>query len=418
MKKGNGISRRDFVKTAGSATVASLILADNAFATQSATYVSVNAGQFDRSNTVVSFEFKSAKQGRSYSLVDDKARGASIPLQVDGDIASFVIPELKAGQEKTLRLRSEASKPPPLNTNVTLNLVKNHLDIKVRGRSVLSFVGEPNGLPHPDIKPIFLRGGYIHPVFTPSGRLVTDDYPSDHYHHHGIWFAWTKTEFEGKHPDFWNMGDGTGRVEFVKVGKTWSGPVYAGFTSTQRYVALTGGAPKTALNEEWDVRVYDAGGATPSYFVFDIVATQQCASSSPLILDEYRYGGMGVRGHRDWKDKAKINFLTSGGKTRADGNATRGRWCHLGGPVEGQLVGIAILDHPSNFRAPTPMRIHPDDPYFNYAPSQMGRFQIDPGQKFVLRYRYVVADGAPDPKQLDRLWNDYADPPQTKLFSK
>ena len=418
MKRVNEISRRDFVKTVGSATVASLILADNAFATEVASYVSVSAGQFDRSNTVVSFEFKGAKQGRTYYLVDDKGAGATIPLQVDGDTASFVIPELKAGQQKKFRLKTEPSKAPRPNTNVELNLVKNHLDIKVRGRSVLSFVAEPSGLPSPEIKPIFLRGGYIHPVFTPSGKLVTDDYPVDHYHHHGIWFAWTKTEFEGKHPDFWNMGDGTGRVEFVKLGKTWSGPVHAGFTSMQKYVALTGAAPKTALNEEWDVRVYDAGGAPPGYFVFDIVATQECASSSPLILDEYRYGGMGVRGHRDWKDKAKVNFLTSEGKTRADGNATRGRWCHIGGPVDGRLVGLAILDHPSNFRAPNPMRINPDDPFFNYAPSQMGRFQIDPGQKFVLRYRYVVADGPPDPKQLDRLWNDYANPPQVRVERK
>ena len=52
-----------------------------------------------------------------------------------------------------------------------------------------------------------------------------------------------------------------GRVDFEKVGKTWSGPVHAGFTSFQKYVALTGAAPKTALNEEWDVRVYNLGSA-------------------------------------------------------------------------------------------------------------------------------------------------------------
>ena len=48
-----------------------------------------------------------------------------------------------------------------------------------------------------------------------AGRVITGDYPPDHIHHHGVWFAWTKTEFEGRHPDFWNMGDGTGTVEFA-----------------------------------------------------------------------------------------------------------------------------------------------------------------------------------------------------------
>ncbi|HET6976415.1 MAG TPA: PmoA family protein [Pyrinomonadaceae bacterium] len=370
--------------------------------------VTVSAGQWDRHNTIVSFPFKSKKEDTGY-LVDDQ--GASIPLQLDGTTATFVLPDLKAGKSISFQLRYGAK----VGSAVELTRVQNRLEIKDRGQQVLSFVAEPGSLPSPDIKPVFLRGGYIHPVFTPKGTVVTDDYPSDHYHHHGIWFAWTKTEFEGKHPDFWNVGDGTGRVDFVKVGKTWSGPVHAGFTSFQNYVALTGAEPKTALNEEWEVKVYSLGGAQAPYFLFDIVATQQCASTSPLILDEYRYGGMGVRGNREWKDKSKVSFLTSEGKTRADGNATRGRWCHIGGPVDGKQVGIAILDHPSNFRAPAPMRLNPDDPFFNYAPSQMGRFEIDPGKQFVLRYRYVISDGPADTKLLEQLWSDYANPPAVRV---
>jgi len=336
-------------------------------------------------------------------------------LQVDGKTASFVLGDLKAGDSKTFLIVSDSKKVSTNTGGLELTRVQNRLEIKVRGKQVFSFVAEPGSLPSADIKPVFLRGGYIHPVYTPKGKIVTDDYPSDHFHHHGIWFAWTKTEFEGKHPDFWNVGDGTGRIDFEKVGKTLSGPVYAEFTSFQKYVALTGEAPKTVLNEDWDVKVYNLGS---DYFVFDIVATQECASASPLIFEEYRYGGMGVRGNREWKDKSKVSFLTSEGKTRNDGNATHARWCHIGGSVDGQLVGIAVLDHPSNFRAPEPLRIHPDDPYFNYAPSQMGSFRIDPGNKFVMRYRFVVSDGPPDPKLLDRLWNDYANPPKASVAGK
>lgn len=376
-------------------------------------YVSVSAGDWDRHNTVVSFDFKPTGKPRPHHLVDDD--GTSIPMQVEGTTASFILRDLKAGQTKKLRLVAGPGKPTTENSSPMLSRDRNHIEIKIGGRQVLSFVTNPEGLPSSDIKPVFLRGGYIHPVFTPSGQMVTDDYPSDHYHHHGIWFAWTKTEFEGKHPDFWNVGDGTGRVDFATVGLTWSGPVHAGFNSFQKYVALTGEKPKTALNEEWVVKVYNFGSAQAPYYLFDIVATQECASASPLILEEYRYGGMGVRGAREWKDKSKVNFLTSEGKTRADGNATRGRWCHIGGPVNGKLVGIAVLDHPANFRAPAPMRLNPDDPFFNYAPSQMGRFEIEPGKKFVLRYRYVVADGPPDTKLLDRLWNDYAHPPEVHV---
>jgi hypothetical protein len=145
--------------------------------------------------------------------------------------------------------------------------------------------------------------------------------------------------------------------------------------------------------------------------LFDITATQTCATNEPLKLEEYRYGGMGLRGHRDWKDKSKVSFLTSEGKTRENGNATRGRWFSMYGPVDGAVVNIAVLDSPRNFRSPQPMRLNPDDPFFNYAPSQLGPFEIKFGEPFVLRYRYVVSDGKPNVPELDRLWNDYANPP-------
>lgn len=378
------------------------------------TYVSVAAGSQDRYESVVSFALRPDFRGDSYALRD--ASGQQLPLQIDSARnANFVLPALKAGETKTYQLVVAKSKPKPA---VDFARRSDGLDFKLAGRSVFSFVTTPAGLPDKAIKPVFLRGGYIHPVFTPSGRLVTDDYPSDHYHQHGIWFAWTKTSFEGGHPDFWNVHDGTGRVEFESVERTWSGSVHAGFKSRQRYVALTGSAAKTALNEEWEVRVYNVGQSGKRYYLFDIVATQWCASDSPLVLDEYRYGGMGIRGHRNWKDKAKVRFLTSEGKTRQDGNATRGRWFHMSGLVDNEMVGIAVLDHPGNFRSPQPMRLNPDDPFFNYAPSQLGRFEIKPGEKFVLRYRYVVADGEADKTELDRLWSDYATPPQVSLELK
>jgi hypothetical protein len=375
--------------------------------------VRVSAGSIDRIDAIVSFTLPAELKGNSYALRNTS--GQLTQLQVDSQRqATFVLGRLKADETKTFKLvRAKASAP-----RVMAQQSDNKLEFSLADHKVFSFVGKPGSLPDNSIKPIFLRGGYIHPIYTPSGRLVTDDYPSDHYHHHGIWFAWTKTQFEGGHPDFWNVGDGTGRVDFEKLERSWSGPVYAGFVSRQNYVALTGTAPKVALNEQWDVRLYNVGRGDKQYYLFDLVATQECATSSPLLLEEYRYGGMGVRGHRDWKDKSKVAFLTSEDKTRENGNATRGRWCYIYGPVDGQVVGIAILDHPANLRSPQPMRLNPDDPFFNYAPSQLGSFEIKPGEKFVLRYRYIVADGAPDKTLVDRLWNDYAHPPTVVVSVK
>ena len=64
------------------------------------------------------------------------------------------------------------------------------------------------------------------------------------------------------------------------------------------------------------------------------------------------------------KIESKVRFLTSEGKTRADGNATRGRWCHLGGLVDGeQAWGSISVDSLRLPGAPGPMRINPDNPF-------------------------------------------------------
>jgi hypothetical protein len=96
-------------------------------------------------------------------------------------------------------------------------------------------------------------------------------------------------------------------------------------------------------------------------------------------------------------------------------HATRARWCHIGGEVDGKLAGTAILGHPDNFRAPQPMRIHPNEPFFCFAPSQLGEWQIEPGQPYVARYRFVVMDGEPDPALLDAYWAGYANPTQARI---
>ena len=376
-------------------------------------YVTVEAGAHDRRDTVVSFVLPRRPKPGEYALRD--ASGRLTPLQVGADgRATFVLAELKAGSAARFRFvgkRPGRESPPEA---VRLSKGGGRLTVSVNGRRLLDYVmrGE---LPSADVKPVFRRGGYLHPVLTPSGRAVTDDYPPDHFHHHGIWFAWTKTEFEGRAPDFWNMGDGTGTVEFVSLDGVWGGRVHGGFKSRHRHVDLSGRSPKVVLEEVWEVTAYGVGGGPQPYFVFDLVSTQACASTSPLVLSEYRYGGMGFRGHRDWKGKDNAFFLTSEGKDRGNGHATRARWCHVGGRVRGQLAGLAILDHPSNFRSPQPMRIHPDDPFFNFAPPQLGKFEIVPGEPYVSLYRFVVADGPPDATEIERLWRDYANPPRVTV---
>ena len=406
--------RKNFVIGFGLICLVASISRLDSKAIEKPVYVTLTAGSFDRRDSVVSFAMPKGLNARSYRLRDDAGNRMELQVEPDGT-ATFVLPELKAGTTK--RFRFEEVKANTAVSAKGMQLVSDHdrLTISASRRRVLTFQGGAGELPSADIKPIFRQGGYIHPVFTPSGRVVTDDYPPDHFHHHGIWFAWTKTEFEGRHPDFWNVGDGTGRVEFVALDTTWSGSVHAGFKSRNRSIDVSAPKPITVLNEQWTVTAYNTGQGVKPYTMFDLVSTQDLATSSPLLLPEYRYGGLGFRGHRQWLAKDNCDFLTSEGKDRNNGHGSRARWCHIGGRIDGQRAGIAILDHPSNFRAPQAMRINPDQPFFCYSPSLIGDWKIEPGQSYVSRYRFIVYDGAPDKAELDRLWNDYANPVQVTI---
>ncbi len=135
----------------------------------------------------------------------------------------------------------------------------------------------------------------------------------------------------------------------------------------------------------------------------------------PVVFEQSLYGGFAIRGSPDWRSAA--TFLTSEGLDRVSGDGTNGRWCYIGGSVAGKTAGYAILGHPTNFRAPQPLRIHPTDPYATFSPVKDSGFSIVPGTPYVTRFRFVATDGAPDKAVFDRIWNDFATPPTVTVKS-
>lgn len=368
--------------------------------------VTVSAGEYDRVNTPVAFALPAGLEGGGWMLRAEE--GGSVPLQLGADgRAHFIVRNLAAGEVARFRLESGEVG----GEGVELLREEGAVEFAIGGQPVLRYNAAVTALPRPDIPPVYARGGYIHPIHTPAGVVVSGDYPPDHLHHHGIWAAWTRTVFRGDTVDFWNVADRLGDVLPASLDSAWGGPVFGGFVARHRYVALTRGAPRDALNEQWTGRVYDIAGNGRPYWLFDLEVEQQTAGGESLLLPPYHYGGVAYRGRDDWYGEANARFLTSEGHNRAAGNETRARWTHIGGSAEGGLRGVAVLSHPQNFRHPEPVRIHPREPYFVWAPSQLGEWSIVPGTPHRVRYRYVVHDGPADPAELDRLWNDFAHPP-------
>ena len=375
--------------------------------------ITVSTGSHVRTDTPVSVVLPENFQTVTLMEITSIA-GKEIPVQLEPGnpprlhwILSGTTP---AREVRTFRLTAEQPTLPP-KSSVSVNP---QLEVHFRGRPVLRYNSKPVSPPD-KMAAVGARSAYIHPLWTPSGRIVTDDFPSDHPHQRGIFFAWTKTKFKGRRPDFWNLGGETGSVRFDRMENRQSGPVFGSFQVQHQHLDSSTFPQQNILKEQWKIQVFALGPDSKGH-LFDLKSHQQCATTSPLELPQYRYGGFALRGSQEWR-KNPVEFLTSEGKDRLTGDASRARWCAISGQVKGQAVTVIIFCHPDNYRAPQPLRIHPRDPYFNFSPVRIGPMKIEPGQPYVSQYRVLAADGKISDQEAQKLWQDYADPPQIQIRS-
>ena len=81
------------------------------------------------------------------------------------------------------------------------------------GKPIFKYLKKPS-VEANQYAPHFSRSGYIHPLYSPSGKIITGDYAVDHPHQHGLFFAWTKSIFRGKPTEFWNQKKQLGDIRY------------------------------------------------------------------------------------------------------------------------------------------------------------------------------------------------------------
>jgi methane monooxygenase PmoA-like len=376
--------------------------------------IEVEAGAYDRQGTPVFWELPQALRAQKAFLLTQLDTNQPVDVQVEAGAPPrlvWIIREtLKAGQTRRYRLTAAAAKRPS-PAAVTSEDDGKSLTIRIGKRNVLRY--NEAVIPSWDPKqPQYARSGYLHPVYDPDGRPVTDDMAPDHAHQHGIMFPYEKVKFEERVLNFWEPSNGT--VAHDRIESAVSGTVFGSFQASLRHDEndLPGGL-RPVLRESWCVRVYNISG----YFVFDLDSVQNTASSTPVLIEKNSYGGLAIRCHRNWFDPKNSEYLTSEGKTRENGNQTRPRWVDLYGWIDGKMSGVAIMDHPDNFRFPQPVRLHPAKPYFCFSPMAIDAFTMEPGKPYVSHYRFYIHTGKPDPRLIETLWHDYAEPPRVRLLT-
>ncbi len=268
----------------------------------------------------------------------------------------------------------------------------------------------------------YKRSGFIHPLWSPHGQVLTRIQPRDHYHHYGIWNPWTQVEYEGEKIDFWNINSKQGTVRFANFVSVQNGPVFSEFGALHEHVVFkkTGGE-KVALNEIQRVRVYGPQDKE-DFFIVDFNIQLNCADASPFRILEYRYAGLGWRTTEKWNNKNSM-VLTSEGKTRKNADGSKARWCIVQGEIDNDYAGVVMMSFPTNYNYPEPLRIWPENQYnrgdmfANFCPTKDMDWLLNPRQNYVLKYRLLVYNDRIDKEKAESAWHYYVYPPKITIKS-
>ena len=271
---------------------------------------------------------------------------------------------------------------------------------------------------------------YLHPLRSASGKVVTRYFPMekvegepvDHQHQRGLWFAHDKVNGL----DFWNNESSyktpnRGLIEVEKIVSAKGGKSSGEITALLNWKAPDG----AKLLEEQQVMTF-RGTKTLRTIELDITLT---AIADKVTFGDSKDGVLGIRIApvlQESKNTGRgiVDTLPHTGKiTNAEGQETEAvvwgkasNWMDYSGMVDGEKLGITILDHPANSRrARWHVRgygLFAANPFgrktFSKTETEDGTVELAKGDKLHFRYLVVIHAGEAKDAGIDKLWADFS----------
>ncbi len=266
---------------------------------------------------------------------------------------------------------------------VTLKKGENQVTVEIDGKLFTQYIFKGYE------KPI------LYPVIGPHEIGMTRNWPmkkgvadeaTDHPHHKAIWFGHMKVN--GK--SFWHVGNHVEQTALELVGDDT-------IKTKNKLVTKKGDVVATDTRQ---VKFWADGETRFIEYVYTYHA-----SEGDLKFGDDKDGQMGIRMHPQLRIKgkaAKGKAINSEGDTEKKIWGKRAKWIDYWGPVDGKVVGIAVFDHPSNFRHPTwwhardygllsanPWGIH----HFEKKKAHVGEHTLKKGESLTFRHLFVFHKG-------------------------
>jgi Family of unknown function (DUF6807) len=258
----------------------------------------------------------------------------------------------------------------------------------------------------------------VWPIVGPTGKAMTRSYPDgpllpgetdDHPHHRSLWF--THGNVNGH--DFWTNHKQSHQNTEIRH---------------REFVTTEGGdTGKIVTRNDWlndgtkvleDERTLVFGEDEFGRYI-DFLVTLS-ATEGDVTFGETKEGSFGVRANAPLTVDSKqgAHLVNDRGMKDAKAWGMYSNWIDDYGPVDGETLGIAIFNHPDNFRSPT--RWHARtygllaaNPFgegdFPKDPSQpkQGPKTIAKGEKLPLHYRVLFHSGDPQEANVEQAYEAF-----------
>jgi hypothetical protein len=263
------------------------------------------------------------------------------------------------------------------------------------------------------------------PIIGPTGAPMTRAYPMqdvagekhDHPHQRSMWF--THGDVNGI--DFWSEPISY-KAGKLPADKKFGSIVHREFLA----VEVRDGKAVIGTANDWvdaqgkkqleDVRQVTCSVEGENRIIdFDVTLK---ATPGAVTFGDTKEGCFGIRipTSMDVDSKQGGQIVTSDGQTDKDAWGKPARWVDYHGPVDGQQLGIAVLNHPISFRYPTPWHVRTyglfaGNPFglHDFNPKiETGAVTLQPGETLVLSYRVILHRGDEKSADIQAAFDRYA----------
>lgn len=247
------------------------------------------------------------------------------------------------------------------------------------------------------------RACYLHPVYGLGGEVLTDDFPLDHLHHRGIFWAWPRCTVNGREMDVWSMKGARQQHEsFVEKSADAERAVLA-VTNVWRFDDMP---EQPVLREHVRMTFLPA---KESSRVIQIELRLENLSGGDFVLGgqtdaDKGYGGVCVRPaggsgkFSEDESNSPFRFIGKDGVIDEDRFEADTPWCAvlLASQPDKPRAGLALAQHPENPGYPHPGWLLRHYGFLGHSWPHRQPHVIPMGGSVTLRYTALVTRGVED----------------------